>query len=118
MVQGIYTTAPLVVAPGDALDVSVSPYCVSFDTVLPSTVNLDSAVTPTASVTPAGITLSGWAVNASEYLDNDGSSCAANRGVIFVKAGGTGGQNYTATITAALVGGGTIDVLCPIEVHA
>jgi len=117
MAQGIYTTSPLVVAPGDALDASISPYCVSFDTVLPSTVNLDSAVTPTASVTPAGITLSGWAVNGSEYTDNDGSTCAAGRGVVFVKTGGSRRQDYTATITAGLVGGGTIDVLVVIEVR-
>jgi len=117
MVQGIYTSQPLIVAAGDALDVSISPYCVSFDTVLPSTVNLDAAVTPTASVSPSGITLSGLAVNASEYTDNDGSTCAAGRGVVFVKTGGSRRQDYTATITAGLVGGGTIDVLVVIEVR-
>lgn len=117
MAQGIYTTRPLIVAAGDSLDATVSPYCVSFDEILPASVNLDAAVTPTATISPVGLTISDLAVNATEYADNDSTTCPVGRGVIFVKSGGSRRVTYTATITAALTGGGTLDVLCPIEVR-
>ena len=119
MPQGIYTTRPIVVAADDALDSGEMPYCVSFADILPSTVDLDSAVTPTASVTPSGLTLASLGVNVGVFTDNDGvTTCAAGKGVEFVKTSGTAGQTYTATIQATTDGGSVLAVLVPIEVHA
>ncbi len=119
MPQGIFTTRPIVVAADDALDSGEMPYCVSFADILPAAVDLDSAVTPTASVSPSGITLASLAVHVGTFTDNDGvTTCAAGNGVEFVKSSGTAGQTYTATIQATTDGGSVLAVLVPIEVHA
>ena len=120
MPQGIYTTRPIVVAADDALDSGEMPYCVSFADILPAAVDLDSSVTPTASVSPSGgITLASLGVNVGTFTDNDGvTTCAAGKGVEFVKTSGTAGQTYTATIQATTDGGSVLAVLVPIEVHA
>ena len=66
---------------------------------------------------PAGIAVSGPAVNAQAYANDDGATVAVGAGVQFRASGGVSPTDYVLTVTCGTSAGNTRTVVCTLQVR-
>ena len=66
---------------------------------------------------PAGITISGPAVNTQAFTNDDGATVAVGAGVQFRASGGVSPTDYVLTVTCGTSAGNTRTVVCTLQVR-
>lgn len=104
MTQLIRALDPIEVGAEDAYsNANGDPLALDFTNVLDSyTISSASIV----SVTPSGLTIENPTPNAATYVNDAGTTVAANKAVLVDKSGGTAGKSYVVRIQVTLSNGG------------
>jgi len=74
-------------------------------------------LTGTPSVGASGIAVSGAAINAQAFANDDGATVAVGAGVQFRAGGGTSPTDYILTVTCGTSAGNTRTVVCTLQVR-